>query len=583
MIWMSLAVVLAASCCLPAFAEHPCGDGICEGPETEIHCPEDCGPCVLPNPVRADVFEDLVGWRNWMEDGGFELGTSAVYSRSPIPRLSPADVVRIQQGGEAHAGSYVLRVETGAERGTFSIRSEIEKGETTRYSIWARSTGDRIDVDVNAFGVQENPDPAAGDLAAAIGNGERVTLDREWQQIVLQVATKTKFSFATLTLEIPPNSTIEVDDGAIEAELWQESVCCAFETEVGGLRVPLKPVAPFHFNVLMHIEDPVQLTTNREYFWFKTTVFRELARVLHEHGGFLTIQPEEDWVIGPDGIDTTAVLTGLAEDYGVVYSTHTHGPNCLDDQGIPRSSQDCGDCQRHDGCQYNDSGTPDLTDRTWDEIESNSDDYTPIYVDNLRQKLNAASGTRVTDHNGNWRYEEISKLASMAGIRTLSAYKNASTQSTMYTLYTNPWRPTPASAVEEEDFLIHDPTTEVIFIPGWGQQITMHLERLRTKAAAMLGRVLWFADASRINTFYIVTHIGQYEDKGGEPYITILDDRTGEATWPEDGVFAQHLQYWEELLSEVIDPLVDAGYVQWTSLPDIGDLFVEWEANCAGE
>ena len=154
-----LALLLACGCLL-AFAGE-CGDGICQEPENDLRCPEDCGPCLVPNPVRADVYEDLVGWHNWMEDGGFELGTTALYGESPIPGLRPADVEWVEDDDEQHDGTYVVRVETGNAPGTLSIHSEIEKGEQTRYTIWARSTGAPVPVKYNAYGIEESLDPAA--------------------------------------------------------------------------------------------------------------------------------------------------------------------------------------------------------------------------------------------------------------------------------------------------------------------------------------------------------------------------------------------------------------------------------------
>jgi len=343
----------------------------------------------------------------------------------------------------------------------------------------------------------------------------------------------------------------------IEAEQWSEPSICRLERTVGGIRVPLTPVAPFHFNVLIHIEDPRLLLQNESYFREKTVVFTELARILHKHGGFLTIQPEEDWPMAALRY-APETLSNLVADYGVTFSTHTHGPACRDAGGRLRSNQDCNECRSCPG---------------WTTIETDEDPTTPAYVASLRELISEVSGANVSDHNGNFHYDNPDGLAG-AGIETWSAFKDHNTQSTFDQLFTNPWRPTACDAIASPDiFQTHDPEGAIVFIPGWGQAITRHPERIRERLAGMLGQVLCYADPERVNTFYIVTHVDHYRGDG-EPYIDI-DDTTGEATFHE--AFLRDLACWEETLTELIDPLVAKGYLAWTPLPEIGELFVEWE------
>ena len=61
-------------------------------------------------------------------------------------------------------------------------------------------------------------------------------------------------------------------------------------------------------------------------------------------------------------------------------------------------------------------------------------------------------------------------------------------------------------------------------------------------------------------------------------YIT-YDAATGEPVYSD--LFLQDLQYWDDMLTELIDPLVAEGYLQWTSLPEMGELYLEWEGECA--
>ena len=94
------------------------------------------------------------------------------------------------------------------------------------------------------------------------------------------------------------------------------------------------------------------------------------------------------------------------------------------------------------------------------------------------------------------------------------------------------------------------------------------------------------SEDSNTVTFLLLTLIGIYknrcsviyEPEGDVDYIEV-NPATGELTYGE--AFLQDLACWEETLTELIDPLVAEGYLKWTSLPEIGELFLEWEANCS--
>jgi len=550
-----------------------CGDGICEGPETPALCPEDCGLCETPNPRRAEMEDSLI-WRDRLIDGSFESGSPDLTDDERAGQLA-AQIERSADPNTRHDGAYGIRVETDASGGAFALQAKIDKGEETRFTAWIRSLGGPTEVRLHVLGLQSYTAPVARALRG-LEEPLTVAVGPEWTQIELQFATTSGLERAFFAVELDPDTSIAIDEAKVEAEHWRRPEIEGPTRVVGGIEVPMEPAAPIHFNVLMHVEDPAALTVSEAYFRETTEVFTALAETLHSHGGFLTIQPEEDWPQGSGIFSAGRTLAELAQKYGVVYSTHTHGPACIgclnaDGPGAqgprgcegterPLSNGDCSAC-------------PDCV-----RVVTDTDPYTPVYVENLRLLIEQASGTPVTDHNGNWKYENLSALADV-GVRTLSAFKKAETQSTFDVLFTNPWRPTHASAVDDpEAFFVHDPTTQVIFIPGWGQAITRHPEYLQERLVAMLAQVISYADPDRVNTFYIVTHVGHFEPESEESYITV-DPVTGRVT--RGAAFERDLDYWETAMREVVDPLVAEGYVQWTSLPEIGELFVEWEADCA--
>jgi hypothetical protein len=510
---------------------------------------------VTPNPLRAVPSVELIEWHDWLDDGGFEQGAdSIVVMDHPVSSLSPATFVRT--GAAARTGTHGIRIETAAREGMLlGLKSGIEKGETTRCTFWARSLGGATDLRVSVLGVEGS---AATDPVGLHQPDGPFRINEQWTQVQFTFDNTRGVKYGLLAIDIGPSMRIDIDDARIEAEQWKMAPATEATRLVGGISVPVEPVAPIRFNVLIHIEDPRLITQNEGYFWQKTAVFTELARTLHDHAGFLTIQPEEDWPtatleFAPD------TLSHLAERYGVVYSTHTHGPACIDASGRLRSNQDCNDCR---------------TCSDWTRIETDIDPYTPEYIGHLRDLISQISGTSVSDHNGNFHYENAPALADV-GISTWSAYKNHNTQATFDALFTNPWRPSECDAIETpETFWVHDPSSPIIFVPGWGQAVTRYPERIHTRLAAMLSQVILHADPDRVNTFYIVTHVDHYSAETGEPYID-YDPVTGRLTYGE--AFTRDLGYWEETLTVLIDPLVAEGYLTWTSLPEIAELFLNWE------
>jgi hypothetical protein len=569
--WAALVLAVAASAYAigVAAAAGYCGDGVCEGPETTALCPQDCGAAVapagtlasgtlpsglVPNPVRAIISEDLLEWRDGLEDGGFEEGTACLTLLDLAGSLTRASVVRSKEA--ARSGAWGLKVVAGAGQGiVLGLRTTIEKGEDVRLSLWARSSGGAVSVPVRVLGVEKIG--AAPTTLYTLP--ERFAVGSDWMRLEFAIDNRRGLEYAILALDVGANTTLLMDDAMAEGTQWRMADPVDGGRIVGGVNVPAESVAPVHFAIVIHIEDPSLLQQQEAYFLEVTAIFTEMARILHEHGGFLTIQPEEDWAMGAQRFAPTA-LADLARDFGVVYSTHTHGPNCIDPDDRPRSVEDCNRSDRLAGW------TP--------SVEGCCDSTVPVYVDNLQELLSTVSGIEVSDHNGNWEYTNPNALGAV-GVETWSAFKNNQTQRTFDALLSNPWRPSAVSARDNPSgFLVHDPATQVVYIPGWGQSLTQNLERVSARLAPMASQFIRFADPERINTFYVVTHVGHFESDDGTEYIHV-DEASGRLTY--SAAFLRDLKYWDEALTEIIGPLVVEGYLQWTSLPEMGRLYVEWE------
>ncbi|MEW6718639.1 MAG: hypothetical protein AB1345_14205 [Chloroflexota bacterium] len=547
----------------PPVSGQPCGDGVCEGPENAANCPADCAGkapwmeplsvCDLPNPPRAVVSAELLEFRNVYADNSFEEGLAEVVILPHVDsQLAMASVTR--SPAAARSGAWGYQIEAGPGQGAmFSAKAYIEKGQELHFSVWVRAPFGRLSLTPQVFWVENE-----NDLGVPT-RGETVAVGQEWTHIELKLSTTIGARYALLAFEVGPESMLYIDDVEIAVPYWHMAEYPAGQGRVvGGVNVPAEPIAPTHFNIVIHIEDPNLLQTSRAYFEEQTAIFIELARIIYQHGGFLTIQPEQDWPQAAEGGFHPGLLAELAQNFGVVYSNHTHGPNCLDPQGVSHSSADC-------------NSHPD-----WPRAYDNDDIV--AYARAMRELLSAASGTQVTDHNGNFDFTATSRFAE-AGIQTLSVFKDRTTQSSYDYLYNNPWRPGQVNALEDiMGFLTHDHVTQIVYIPGWGQALTQHPQRVIELIRPMLSQFIRFADPQRVNSFYVITHVGHFYSRSGDPNYLKYNQQTGRADYSLE--FLQHLGYWEAMLSEVIDPLVEAGYLQWTSIPDIGGLYREWEAAC---
>ena len=270
------------------------------------------------NPLRAIVSKEILTWEDWLKDGGFEQGQDElVLLNHPVARLGAAAVLRTRNA--AHEGSWGIRATAGGDQGILlAVRAEIEKGEQTRCRFWVRSRRGDIELSVSVLGVERGQ----GVLPVPLFEPQPFAVSENWTEVCFTFANTRGVAYALLAIDVGPNTILDLDDVAIEGERWTEAPATHCTRTVGGITVPSVAVVPVHFNVLIHIEDPRMITQNEDYFREKTAVFTELARVLHEHGGFLTIQPEEDWPLASMRFAPETLPT-LVREYGVAVS-YTH-------------------------------------------------------------------------------------------------------------------------------------------------------------------------------------------------------------------------------------------------------------------
>jgi len=188
--------------------------------------------------------------------------------------------------------------------------------------------------------------------------------------------------------------------------------------------------------------------------------------------------------------------------------------------------------------------------------------------------IQQASGVEhVRYWSGGNLYPHLLEAATCAGLEVNSDWKNPHTQTTDLSLVgVHPWRP--AGSPNGEDvtaFATHDPNGAVIFLPE-GQYDQSNFASMR-RSEDMGGDEAYFeylktqlyasleaAEPGKVNVFHFTVHPGEF--RGG----------------PNDEPFA----VIDRFLTEVIDPLVAEGRVQWATFSQMADAYIAWEQAQAG-
>ncbi|MBD3385604.1 hypothetical protein GF407_11850, partial [candidate division KSB1 bacterium] len=411
---------------------------------------------ITANPLRAIISSELEEPHNIYPDGGFENTDHDIRTVSPYNDTDHLEPQLERTDESVHSGNRAYKITNdNADTVEFSLRINPDKAEDISFSCWIKSAGSVCKV--QPFMVFESTGLVKGPVY-----GKQYPIGSDWIEVSFTTSTTSGFRYAHAGIKVPPNSALYIDDVSVTVPVWKEPD--VGEITVGGVKVPATPVSPVNICFSIHIEDPQNLISHEGFFWRKSIVFEELARLFHQHGGFLNIQPELEWALAA-GKYAPDMLSDLADKYNVTFSTHTHGPVCKEADGTPYGSAYCKAHHHH----------PSDHDTNLDENDIVN------YVQIRREKLQSLSKISVSDHNGN--FDMVHKdLLSAAGVQTLSVFKSKYTQKSYDALYTNPWRPTDANALEDISlFLTHDPKQPLIYIPGVGSNITKRHERVPLK------------------------------------------------------------------------------------------------------
>ncbi len=512
--------------------------------------------CRLPNPILAIPSLELVEAYELLENGDFETKLPNL----KISRSGDCPAAAIPASGRlssqsAHSGNRGYHLVNGDCKTSFMVQTQPDKAEDTTLSFWVRSRKGQVII---------QPEIIFSDSASRAvfrETGEPVTITGDWQQIQLTAATTEGFIYADAGFKLPAGAELDIDDISVSVPIWKEFAAAADAVTIGTIKVPAQPRAPIWIRFSIHIEDTPALISQETYFLYKTAIMRELSRIFYENGGFLNIQPEIEWVVGAQKF-APDTLRDLATGYRVTYSTHSHGPNCVDAEGNAYGASDCSCHQEYSR-----------------EI---SDIDVAKYVNERRELLESMSGTEVIDHNGN--FDLVNKdILYDQGIRVLSGFKNKNTQTSYDYLIMNPWRPTAADALtDSEKFLTHDPAGKLVYLPGIGQALSRRHFRIKEQMRRYLSQYINRADPTRVNTLNFIVHIDSFTSSSGladSEYLRITG-RSPNFSINFSAELQQDLAYWSEMLNEVVAPLVAGGYLQWGTQQQMLSAYNDWEDEC---
>lgn len=182
--------------------------------------------------------------------------------------------------------------------------------------------------------------------------------------------------------------------------------------------------------------------------------------------------------------------------------------------------------------------------------------------------IKQASGvTDIRYWSGGNLYVAVYKAASCAGLDVNSDWKNPKIQETpLEFVGVNPWRPAGGTdGINLNAFTQHDPNGTVIFLPDGLYDKSNFASMRRSDNAGgdeayfeflkeSLYASLSAADSNKVNVFHFTVHPGEFRGDKQDPFGVI-----------------------DRFLTEVVDPLVASGQVQWATFSEMADAYTATE------
>ena len=194
-------------------------------------------------------------------------------------------------------------------------------------------------------------------------------------------------------------------------------------------------------------------------------------------------------------------------------------------------------------------------------------DWCNVLKEEISYITQASGVTDIRYWSGGNLYVDMYEAAECAGLDVNSDWKNPNTQTTDLSLVgVNPWRP--AGGTDGTDFTLftqHDPNGAIIFLPeGQYDKSDFAASRRSDEAGGdeayfeylkeSLYASLAAAEPGKTNVFHFTIHPGEFRGQAQDPFGVI-----------------------EKFLTEVVDPLVASGDVQWATFSQMADAYAAEE------
>ena len=301
------------------------------------------------------------------------------------------------------------------------------------------------------------------------------------------------------------------------------------QNEAGG--------AVLYFTIGMHIE-PMGETAqgfgggkadyhNPQFFDKQVKDILEVTQIVEAHGGRMTIQAQSPFT-------TVAIESGNTILADLAASGHEIALHFHEDAHMGKNS----------------SALQPL-------------DWCNVLKEEIGYITQASGVTDIRYWSGGNLYVDMYEAAECAGLSVNSDWKNPNTQSTDMSLTgVHPWRP--AGGTDGADFTLftqNDPNGAVVFLPEGQYDKTDFAASRRSDEAGgdeayfeylkeSLYASLEAAEAGKVNVFHFTIHPGEFRGDPQDPFGVI-----------------------EKFLTEVVDPLVASGNLQWMTLSEMADAY----------
>lgn len=316
----------------------------------------------------------------------------------------------------------------------------------------------------------------------------------------------------TLTLEEPGTATL--DDFAVVGERWAAS--------------PDTPAAPVRVGVLIHVEDDPNFLLREDTWRRRARLLEGLSATFAAHGASLTLQADATFIRGAAQWDEGWIAARKAEGMG--WSVHIHDED--GENGVEQAIRDGRTALREAGA--------------------------------LTSDLNGGFGSAP------WL------AARLAGINSLTAFKDPATQRGLPRVQVQPWRLGDGVGADDLDaFLLHDPEGPVLYLPGHDVREVEHA-RFPLVATQTLSQVLAHARPDHVNVWYWVLHVDGFGPPSDGPENPAMDAYLDGPALQED------LAAYDAFLADTTDPLVSAGSVVYDTPTGMATAWLEWSAPCEG-